>query len=175
MKITDLLEAIDLNKTLVAYKDKLKARRPKEASPEEVVKAAISSLSQQQQKFSLVKWMLDHYISGDIKRYEDFGRAANAMHVVSTRGRGIDINRLNFDQLETKAEEISRIPSKKDKRSKEKEEISDDIRTICTSSYHPTGGSSSSTYHQLSSWTRRTTPLNLMDSTRSTHGSSERH
>ena len=126
MRISDLVEAIDAAKTLKSYQDKLVSRRPKESTPEEIIRLAVSALSSQQQKYPLLRWLLDHYISGDIKRAEDFSRAARAMEVVSSRGKGIDINHLNFDQLQTKAEEIELIPSKKTK----KDELTKDIDLV---------------------------------------------
>lgn len=85
MKIHQILfEAIDFEKTLAAYRDKLETRKPKEAEPEEVINYLVSVLSQHQQKFPLVKWVLDRYISGEIKRMEDFGRTAEAIEVVAS-------------------------------------------------------------------------------------------
>jgi DNA-dependent RNA polymerase auxiliary subunit epsilon len=136
MKIVDLLEAINFEKTLSSYKDRLEARQPKETSAEDIIQHLIKTLSTQQQKYPYVKWILDHYLSGDIKKAEDFSRAAVALEVISQKKHLLptnkrDINQIrSFDELESLKEKLEAQSTGKQIKSSEKEKIYQEIEVV---------------------------------------------
>jgi hypothetical protein len=136
MKIVDLLEAINFDKTLSSYKDRLESRRPKEASAEEVISHLIDTLTSQQQKYPYVKWILDHYLTGDIKKAEDFSRAAVALEVISQKKHLLPVNKRDinliksFDELESLREKLEAQSTGKQIKSSEKEKIYKEIEVV---------------------------------------------
>jgi Fe2+ or Zn2+ uptake regulation protein len=136
MKIVDLLEAINFEKTLSSYKDRLEARQPRETSAEDIIQHLVDILSTQQQKYPYVRWILDHYISGDIKKAEDFSRAAVALEVISQKKHLLPINKRDinkiksFDELESLKEKLESQSTGKEMKSTEKEKIYKEIEVV---------------------------------------------
>jgi len=128
-------EAINRELTIQNYNDAL-AKTSEGIKPHTLVDAAISADPTPQGKY--VRWILDRYISGGIKRAEDFGRAGSALEFFDRRKKRLPVEQRDIQRipdiytLENLADKLSSEEERSGKEIKadEKARVMRDVRTI---------------------------------------------